>query len=78
MYMCVYIYRGAMTLTSSARSEFSQVLSLKTKCSKLYEALTFLLANSCKVQMHVHDFWSLKNHMHKLYKIKRAETPDAV
>ena len=31
-----------------------------------------------EVQMHVRDFWCLKNHMHKLYKIKRAETPDAV
>ena len=31
-----------------------------------------------EIQMHVKDFWVLKNHMHKLYKIKRAETPDAV
>jgi hypothetical protein len=31
-----------------------------------------------EVQIHVKNFWFLKNHMHTLYKIKRAETPDAV
>ena len=31
-----------------------------------------------EIQMHIKDFWRLKHQMHKLYKIKRAETPDAV